>query len=61
MKKKQCTKQRNMSQQQKLRENFTRQYRATIQRAIPVEKHNYPYQTEKNRRTPTSAIIQQCN
>ena len=34
-------------QQQKLQENFTRQYRATIQRAIPVEKHNYPYQIGK--------------
>ena len=37
----------NTSQQQKLEENFTRQYRATIQRAIPVEKHNYPYQIRK--------------
>jgi len=36
-----------MSQQQKLQGNFTRQYPATIQTAIPVEKHNYPYQTEK--------------
>ena len=36
--KKQWTKQRNTSQQQKLQENFTRQYRATIQRAIPVKK-----------------------
>ena len=45
--KKQRTKQRNTSQQQKLQENFTRQYRATIQRAIPVEKRNYTYQTEK--------------
>jgi hypothetical protein len=42
--KEQRTKQRNTSQQQKLQENFTRQYRATVQRAIPVEKHNYPYQ-----------------
>jgi len=61
MKKKQRTKQRNTSQQQKLQEGFTRQYRATIQRAIPVEKHNYPYQIEKNRSTPTSAIIRQRN
>jgi len=59
--KKQRKKQRNTSQQQKLRENFTRQYRATIQRTIPVEKHNYPYQIEKNRRTPTSATIRQRN
>ena len=30
-----------------MQENFTQQYGATVQRAIPVEKHNYPYQTEK--------------
>jgi len=29
------------------RKNFTQQHRATIQRAIPVEKHNHPYQIEK--------------
>ena len=45
--KKQRTKQRNTSQQQKPQENFTRQYRGTILTAIPVEKHNYPYQIEK--------------
>jgi len=45
--KKQRTKQRNTSQQQKLQENFTRRYLAATQRAIPVEKHNYPYQIEK--------------
>ena len=45
--KKQRTKQRNTSQQQNLQGNFTRQYRATIQRAIPVNKHNYPYQIRK--------------
>ena len=39
---KQQTKQRNTSQQQKLQENFTRQYRATIQTAISAGKHNYP-------------------
>jgi len=44
---KQRAKQRNTSQQQKLQENFTQQYRATILRAIPVEKHNYPYQIGK--------------
>ena len=33
----------------KLQENFTRQYRATIQRAIPVEKHNYPYKIKKKK------------
>jgi hypothetical protein len=26
---------------EKLQENITQQYRATIQRALPVEKHNY--------------------
>ena len=31
----------------KQQENFTRQYRATIHRAIPVEKHNHPYQIKK--------------
>jgi len=36
-----------MAQKQKLQENFTRQYGATIQRAIPVRKHNYPYQIGK--------------
>jgi hypothetical protein len=36
-----------IGEQQKLQENFTRQYGATIQTAIPVEKHNYPYQTGK--------------
>ena len=35
------------SQQQNLQEDFTRQYHATIQRAIPVRKHNYPYQIGK--------------
>jgi hypothetical protein len=30
-----------------LQENFTRQYRATIQRAISVKIHNYPYQIGK--------------
>jgi len=45
--KKQRTQQRNTSQQQKLQENFTRQYRAKIRRAIPVEKHNNPHQIEK--------------
>ena len=44
---KQRTKQLNTSQQQKLQENLTRQYGATIQRAIPVGKHNCPYQIEK--------------
>ena len=44
---KQRAKQRNTSQQQKLQENFTRQYGATMQRAIPVRKHNYPYQIGK--------------
>jgi len=32
-----------------LQENFTQQYRATIRRAIPVKKHNYPYQIEKQK------------
>ena len=46
--KKKRTKQRNTSQQQQqLQETFTRQYGATIQRAIPVEKHNCPYQIGK--------------
>jgi len=37
-----------IAQQQKLQgEKFTRQYRATIQRAIPVEKRNHSYQIEK--------------
>jgi len=45
--KKRQTKQQNPSQQQKLQENFTRQYRATVQRAIPVKKQNYPYQIGK--------------
>jgi len=40
--KKQRTKQRNTSQQQKLQEN-----RAKIQTAISGGKHNYPYQIEK--------------
>ena len=47
IKKKQLTKQRNTSQQQHLQENFTRQYRATIHRATPVNKQNYPYQIRK--------------
>jgi len=29
------------------KKNFTRQYRAKIQRAIPVEKHSHPYQIGK--------------
>ena len=45
--KKQRAKQRNTSQQQKLQEKFTRQYGATIQTVIPVEKHNNPYQIGK--------------
>ena len=58
--KKQRTKQRNTSQQQKPKENFTRQYRATIQRAIPVETQ-LSLSNRKNRRTPTSAIMRQRN
>jgi len=54
-------KQQNTSQQQKLQGNFTRQYRETIERPIPVEKNNYLYQIEKSRRTPTSAITGQRN
>jgi len=38
--KRQPTKQRNTSQQQELQERFTRQYGATIQRAIQVVKQN---------------------
>ena len=45
--KKQRTKKLNKSQQQSLQDNCTRQYRATVQRAIPVKKHNYPYQIGK--------------
>jgi len=41
-------KQLNTSQQQKLQgKKLTRQCRATIQRAVPVKKHNHPYQIEK--------------
>ena len=56
----QRTKQRNTSQQQKL-QTFTRQYRATIQRAIPVKKTQLSLSNRKNRSTPTSATIQQRN
>jgi len=45
--KRQRTKHRNTLQQQKLQENFTRQYRATIHTAISGGKHNYPYQIGK--------------
>jgi len=45
--KKQRTKQRNTSQQPNVQGNFTPQYRTTIQRAISVNKHKYPYQIRK--------------
>jgi len=45
--KKQRTKQRNASQQQKMQEIFTRQYHATIQMAMSGGKHNYPYHIGK--------------